>query len=85
VISDFATTEFRPMMTWGPGVTYAVTSGPILVTSALSGQTRIGARVLAGPPDDTLAPALPAQANAPGSTVADQGALGVFTTETIAK
>ncbi|HEU5344844.1 MAG TPA: DUF2079 domain-containing protein [Ktedonobacterales bacterium] len=85
VTSDFATTEFRPMNTWGPDVTYVVTSGPILVTSALGGQVRIGVRVLAGPPDDTLAPALPAQASAPGATVTDRGALGVFTSETIAK
>ena len=85
VTSDFATTEFRPMNTWGPGVTYAVTSGPIFVTSAQSGQAQIGVRVLAGTPDDTLAPALTAQAGAPGASVTDQGVLGVFTTEQIAK
>lgn len=91
VTSDFATTEFRPMRSWGPDVTYAVTSGPIFVTSAQGAQAQIGVRVLAGPPGDTLAPALPAQvgttAGGAGAApyVTDQGALGVFTTEQIAK
>jgi uncharacterized membrane protein len=91
VTSDFATTEFRPMRNWGSDVTYAVTSGPIFVTSAQGSQAQIGVRVLAGPPGETLAPALPAQVGtaAGGSGVApvatDQGALGVFATEQIAK
>jgi hypothetical protein len=84
------TTEWRPMATWGPDVTYAVTSGPIFITSALGSQVQIGARVLAGTEDDTLAPPLPAQAPASGALgtapyVADQGTLGVFAREAIAK
>lgn len=85
VTSDFATTEFRPMNTWGPDVTYAVTSGPIFVTSAQSGQAQIGVRVLSGPPGDTVAPWLPARAGTPEASVTDQGALGIFTTEQVAK
>jgi hypothetical protein len=66
-------------------VTYAVTSGPIFITSAQGSRVQVGARVLAGPEDDSLAPPLPAQARSPGASVADQGTLGIFATEAIAK
>jgi uncharacterized membrane protein len=89
ISSDFATTEWRPMASWGPDVTYAVDSGPIFVTSAPS-LAQVGARVLAGPPDDALAPALPAKIGVAGASgaaplITDQGTLGVFAQETIAK
>jgi hypothetical protein len=79
------TTEWRPMASWRPGVTYAVTTGPIFITSAMGSQVQIGARVLAGPEDDTVAPALPAQTHSPGAAVVDHGTLGVFALEAIAK
>ncbi len=79
------TTEWRPMASWGPDGAYAVTSGPIFITSALGSQVQVGARVLTGPEDDSLAPPLPAQAHSPGAVVTDQGTLGVFATEVIAK
>ncbi|HET9109284.1 MAG TPA: DUF2079 domain-containing protein [Ktedonobacterales bacterium] len=79
------TTEWRPMASWGPDVTYAVTTGPIFITSAMGSQVQIGARVLTGPEDDTVAPPLPARAGSPVATVTDQGTLGVFATERIVK
>jgi len=42
-------------------------------------------RVLSGPPGDTVAPWLPARAGTPEASVTDQGALGIFTTEQVAK
>lgn len=88
--TDFATTEWRQMETWRPGVIYAVDSGPLLLTSALGSQIDIGVRILQGPPDDTLAPPLLAQVSDQGShigpvTVEDSGSLAVFAHETIAK
>jgi uncharacterized membrane protein len=85
VTENSPTTEWRSMRSWGPGVTYAVTSGPIFITSAQGSRVQVGARVLAGPEDDSLAPPLPAQARSPGASVADQGTLGIFATEAIAK
>lgn len=90
VTSNFATTEWRPMSSWRPGVTYAVASGLIFITSAQGSQAQIGARVLSGPPDDTLGIPLPARigagsSQAGGLFVTDQGALGVFAHENITK
>ncbi|HEX8994888.1 MAG TPA: DUF2079 domain-containing protein [Ktedonobacterales bacterium] len=90
VTTDFATTEWRPMSTWMPGVTYAIDSGPIFVTSALGDSAQVGARVLSGPPDDSLGDPQPAQATAASAQagipfVTDQGTMGVFARETITK
>ncbi len=90
VTTNFAATEWQPMATWKPGVTYAVASAPILVTNAPGTKLQIGVRVLAGPADDSLAPPLPARTTAPEAPktrpfVIDQGTLGVFARVSIAK
>lgn len=91
ITTDLATLEWRPMLGWTPGVTYAVSSGPIILTSAPGTTAQVGVRALTGPPDDTLGVPLPARLGATGGqgggaqSITDGGALGVFAQVVMAK